>query len=173
MKDYYYNRRTGKLVVKRIRRTRHDRLTGLPLRYTSGLTPNQKLKYKKAIQTTRRYYQRTGLVKSRKPISIALKSRRSKHSIAFEKRYGFKVTEINKVKRKFPDTDVASILRKGRAAYSSGGSRPTVTGRGGTDQWAYARLASVLTGGKALAVDKDLVGPKSLMLIYQRRKHSF
>lgn len=31
-----------------------------------------------------------------------------------------------------------------------------------------ARLASVLTGGKALAVDKDLVGPKSLKKIYSK-----
>jgi hypothetical protein len=168
MRDYYYNRRTGKLVVKRIARARHDRLTGLPQRYTSGLTRNQKLQYKKSIQTSRRYYKRTGLVRGRKPVAKGLKSRRSKHSLAFEKRYGFKVTDVSKVKRLFKDTDVATILRKGRAAYSSGGSRPTVTGRGGTDQWAYARLASVLTGGKALAVDKDLVGPKSLRIIYTK-----
>jgi hypothetical protein len=168
MRDYYYNRRTGKLVVKRIRRARRDRLTGLPQRYTTGLTNAQKLKYKKSIQATRRYYQRTGLVRGRKPVSKTLKSRRSRHTVNFEKRYGFKVTEVSKVKKLFPDTDIDSILRKGRAAYSSGGSRPTVTGRGGTDQWAYARLASVLTGGKALAVDKNLVGSKSLRVIYGR-----
>lgn len=170
MRDYYYDRRTGKLSAygaKRIRRTRHDRLTGLPQRYTTGLTASQKLKYKKSIQATRRYYQRTGLVRGRKPVSKTLKSRRSRHTVAFEKRYGFKVTNVSRVKKLFPDTDVDSILRKGRAAYSSGGSRPTVTGRGGTDQWAYARLASVLTGGKALAVDKNLVGTKSLKIIYK------
>jgi hypothetical protein len=66
----------------------------------------------------------------------------------------------------FPDTDIDTILAKGRAAYASG-SRPTVTGPSGPEQWAYARLASVLTGGKALAVDKDLVGPKSLKVIYR------
>ena len=166
MKDFYYNRRTGKLVVKRISRTRHDRLTGLPIRYTRGLTPSQKLKYKKSIQSTQRYYRKTGLVRGRKPVSKTLVSKRSRHTVNFEKKYGFRVTEVSKVKKMFPDTDVATILRKGRGAYASGGSRPTVTGRGGTDQWAYARLASVLTGGKALAVDKDLVGPKSLRKIY-------
>ena len=167
MRDYYYNRRTGKLVVKRISRTRHDRLTGLPERYTRGLTPSQKLKYKKSIQASRRYYKKTGLVRGRKPVAKGLVSKRSKHSIVFEKKYGFNVTEVSKVKKMFPDTDIATILRKGRGAYASGGSRPTVTGRGGTDQWAYARLASVLTGGKALAVDKDIVGPKSLRVIYK------
>lgn len=168
-RDYYYNRRTGKLVVKRIAPTRHDRLTGLPMRYTYGLTPSQKLKYKKSLQASRRYYKKTGLVKGRAPVARGLKSSRSKHSIAFEKKYGFKVTDVKKVKSLFKDTDVNTILRKGRGAYASGGSRPSVVGRGGTDQWAYARLASVLTGGKALAVDKDLVGPKSLRIIYDRR----
>ena len=167
MRDYYFNRRTGKLVVKRISRTRHDRLTGLPMRYTYGLTPTQKLKYKKSIQASRRYYRKTGLVRGRNPVAPKLKSRRSKHSIAFEKRYGFPVTNIRRVKAMFKDPDVDTILRKGRGAYASGGSRPTVTGRGGTDQWAYARLASVLTGGKALAVDKDLVGPQSLRRIFK------
>jgi hypothetical protein len=170
MRDYYYNRRTGKLVVKRIARTRHDRLTGLPTRYTSGLTPSQKLKYKKSIQSSRRYYEKTGLVRGRKPVARGLKSQRSKHSIAFEKKYGFKITDIKKVKSLFKDADVNTILKKGRGAYASGGSRPSVTGRGGADQWAYARLASVLTGGKALAVDKDLVGPKSLRIIYGREQ---
>ena len=168
MKDYYYNRRTGKLVVKRIAPTRHDRLTGLPVRYTRGLTPSQKLKYKKSIQASQRYYKKTGLVRGRKPVARGLKASRSKHSIAFEKRYGFPVTDITKVKKTFKDTDVMTILKKGRAAYASGGSRPTVTGKGGASQWAYARLASVLTGGKALAVDKDLVGPKSLRIIYKK-----
>jgi hypothetical protein len=46
------------------------------------------------------------------------------------------------------------------------GSRPTVTGNSGPERWARARLASVLVGGKALAVDKDLVGPKSLKKIF-------
>jgi hypothetical protein len=172
MKDYYYNRRTGKLVVNRIRRTRRDRLTGLPMRYTIGLTPSQKFKYKKAIQSTRRYYQKTGLVRGRNPwtpkFQKTLISHRSKHNITFERRYGFNVTDVAKVKKLFPDTDVNTILKKGRGAYASSGSRPTVTGRGGTDQWAYARLASVLTGGKALAVDKNLVGPKSLKRIFKK-----
>ena len=164
MKDYEY--KNGSLVVKRVRRVAQDKLTGLPKRYVSGLTPYQKRKYLKEIQETKRYYARTGKVKNRKPVSRSLKAKRSPHAKNFEDRYGFKVTELRKVKAKFSDTDVDMILAKGRAAYASG-SRPTATGPGGKDRWAYARLASVLTGGKAIAVDKDLVGKKSLKIIYK------
>ena len=64
---------------------------------------------------------------------------------------------LKKVKELFPDTDVQTILAKGYGAYASSGSRPNVS----SHQWALSRLASVLTGGKAYNVDKDLVGPKS------------
>ncbi len=164
-KDFYYNQKTGKLVVNRIRRARHDKLTGLPTRYTQGLTPSQKLKYRKTLKESQAYYKKTGLVKTREPVSKTLKTTRSKHVIEFEKRYGFSVSDIAKVKKMFPDTDVDKILAKGRAAYASG-SRPSVVGRGGIEAWSKARLSSTLTAGRSLAIDKDLVGPKSLKIIY-------
>lgn len=163
--DYYYDKKSKKLVVNRISRAPRDPLTNLPLRYTEGLTDKQKIKYAKEIEKTKRIYAETGRVVSRKPVSRSLSPQRSKHTQEFEERYNFSVRDLNKVRRKFPDTDIDTILAKGRAAYASG-SRPTVTGPSGPEQWAYARLASVLTGGKALAVDKDLVGPKSLKVIY-------
>jgi hypothetical protein len=97
-----------------------------------------------------------------------LKSVRSSYSVEFEKRYGFKISELDKVKKLFPDTDVNMIIKKGEAAYASG-SRPSVTGSGGAKQWGLARAASVFVGGKALGVDKDLVGPKSLKIIFSKK----
>lgn len=163
--DYYYSPKTNKLVVNRISRVSHDPVTGLPSRYTEGLTDKQKLKYKREIEETERVYKQTGKVQGRKPVSRSLSPQRSSHVIDFENKYHFKVTDMDKVRHTFPDTDVDEILAKGRAAYASG-SRPTVTGASGPTQWANARLASVLTAGKALAVDKDLVGPRSLKKIY-------
>jgi hypothetical protein len=164
-RDFFYSPKSGKLVVNRISRVPRDRLTNLPMRYTRGLTPSQKLRYKKEIQESTRYYKKTGKVRGRTSVSKTLKIRRSRYSDEFEKRYGFKVSEDDKIKKYFPDTDVKTILSKGRAAYASG-SRPSVVGSSGPERWARARLASVLVGGKALAVDKDLVGPKSLRRIY-------
>lgn len=164
--DYYYDKEKGKLIVNRIRRTRHDKLTGLPTRYTRGLTPRQKLAYKKEIQETSSEYKRYGRIRGRAPVSN-LKPKRSSHAAEFERRYGYKITDIDHVKHDFPDTNIDMILKKGRAAYASG-SRPTVTGSGGPTAWSLARLSSTLTGGKSLAVDKDLVGPKSLKKIYSK-----
>lgn len=96
-----------------------------------------------------------------------LKSKRSSYSVEFEKRYGFKISDLSKVKKLFPDTDVDMIIKKGEAAYASG-SRPSVTGSGGARQWGLARAASVFTAGKALQVDKNLVGSKSLKIIFKK-----
>jgi hypothetical protein len=100
--------------------------------------------------------------------SSSLPKKRSSYSVEFEKRYGFKVSELDKVKKLFPDTDVNMIIKKGEAAYASG-SRPSVTGSGGARQWGLARASSVFVGGKALSVDKDLVGPISMKVIFSKK----
>lgn len=175
--DYSYDKKTGRLIVNRIKRVHHDKLTGLPLRYARGLTPKERIAYKKEIQRTLSIYKKTGKVVGRKPESFRTAGprgsretyRRSSHAVKFEKCYGFKVTDLKKVKAKFPDTDVDGILAKGRAAYASG-SRPNRYGRAGVESWSYSRLSSTLSNGKALLVDKDLVGPKSLKIIMKQCK---
>lgn len=98
----------------------------------------------------------------------SLPKKRSGYSAEFERRYGFKVTDLEKFKKLFPDTDYKTILAKGRAAYASG-SRPSMTGKGGIEGWSWARLASASTGGKSLAIDKDLIGPKSMKVIFSKK----
>lgn len=129
----------------------------LPPQYVGGLAQAAARQQKALIAQSKREYEKTGKVEAR-PRVTGDRVPRSKHAARFESEYGYKVSDLAKVKRDFPDTDVAGILAKGRAAYASSGSRPNVT----PEQWAKARLASVLTGGKALRIDKDLVGPKSM-----------
>ena len=88
-----------------------------------------------------------------RPKVESFKSKRSSHVVKFEKKYGKKITDKkwindNLLKNKGQEL----ILSKGRGAYYSGGSRPNQT----PSSWAYARLASVLTGGKAKIIDKDI-----------------
>ena len=65
------------------------------------------------------------------------------------------------------------ILDKGRGAYYSSGSRPNQT----ADSWAYARLASSITGGPASAVDYTILeegcksNSKPLKLARKTYKH--
>lgn len=127
--------------------------------YVENLTKAQKAKQISLINKSKEEYEK-GKVEDRPKVSDA-PTKRSSHVIRFEKRYGFPITDKKALKATFPDTDIEGILSKGAGAYGSSGSRPNVS----VAQWSYARLASVLTGGPSLRVDKDLVGPVSLQKI--------
>lgn len=64
------------------------------------------------------------------------------------------------------------IVRKGRGAYFSSGSRPNQT----ADSWGYARLASAITGQNASVVDRSILEKgctrksRALRLARQRTK---
>ena len=124
----------------------------IPEKYLAGLTPQQRLIQQRLIRQSQREYKKEGMVSDRPRVSDA-PTKRSSHAKRFEDRYGFPVTDLKKVKEKFPTADVDKILARGRGAYMSSGSRPNVS----ASAWAYARLASALTGGKASKIDKDLL----------------
>lgn len=119
------------------------KLDSLPKRYIpKGLTPSDRKKQVKSI-----------LEKKDRPQVKSFQSKKSSHIIKFEKKYGKKITDKkwindNVYKKKGQE----ETLRKGRGAYYSAGSRPNQT----AESWALARLASVITGGKARNVDKKL-----------------
>lgn len=121
----------------------------LPEKYLAGLSPSQRLLQQRLIRQSQKEYEQKGIVKDRPKVS-SQKTKRSSHVKKFEEKYGYKISDINRVKKDFPNVDVDAILAKGRAAYGSSGSRPNVS----AEQWALARLASALTGGKAAIVDK-------------------
>lgn len=128
----------------------------LPPKYIENLSVPQRVLQQRLIKKSQKEYEESGIVKDRPEVNKK-PTPRSSHVKKFEKKYGFPITDLKQVKQEFPDTDIDEILAKGAAAYASSGSRPNVS----SFQWRYARLASVLTGGKAYKVDKDLVGPIS------------
>ena len=138
-------------------KTPKDKATGLPKTYVEGLSPSEKKKQAAAIKKTTALFQKTGKVAERPGTPSGT---RSPHVIKFEKRFGFPVTDLPKVKKEFPGTDIDTILKKGIGAFASG-SRPGQS----IASWKFARLASVLTGGKALGVDQNLVGDADLRKI--------
>ena len=78
---------------------------------------------------------------------------RSPHVKKFEKRYNRKITDLDFIyKNIISKKGVDLIMDKGKAAYFSSGSRPEVS----KEAWAYARLASVITGGKSRQVDRKI-----------------
>ncbi len=80
-------------------------------------------------------------------------TKRSSHVVKFEKKYGTKITNDSYISKNIiSQTGINKILSKGRGAFKSAGSRPNTS----MEAWARSRLASVIVGGKARAVDKDI-----------------
>jgi len=93
------------------------------------------------------------IVEGTKRPETSAKPRRSSFVVAFEKKYGTKITDRDFIhKNIITNTGIDKILSKGRGAYYSGGSRPNQT----PSSWAYGRLASVIMNGKARQVDIDI-----------------
>jgi hypothetical protein len=73
--------------------------------------------------------------------------------IKFEKKYNKKITDEDFIhKNIITRTGQQKIMDKAKGAYFSGGSRPNQT----PSSWSYARLASVIVGGPARKIDKDI-----------------
>ena len=124
----------------------------IPSKYTSGLSPSDKKKQTKSIKESRELYKK-GKFKDRPKLKSG-KTKRSSHVVKFEKMYGTKINDKQYiVKNLISETGREAIIKKGKAAYASSGSRPNQT----PFSWGLSRLASVLTFSNALKVDKDIV----------------
>jgi len=113
----------------------------IPARYLKGLKGKDREKQIKSI------FEGTIRPKTAAP------EKRSSHVIKFEKKYNKKITDEDWIhKNIITKTGQKKIMDKAMGAYFSGGSRPNQT----PSSWAYARLASVITGGGARKVDKTI-----------------
>lgn len=126
----------------KVRKVAKEKESGLPKKYVpKGLSPSDK---KKQIQSIKEGKDRP---------KVDYKNKKSSYVVKFEKKYGKKITDKKWISQNIIKmAGINKILAKGRGAYYSGGSRPNQT----KDSWAYARLASVIVGGKARQVDKDI-----------------
>jgi len=129
-----------------------DKDTGLNKKYVpKSLTKADKQKQVKSI--------REG--KDRPKLKSA-KTKKSSYTTKAEKYFKGNTSLTNIAKTiGVSKTGLSKILSKGRGAYYSAGSRPNVS----AEQWARARLYSVLFGGKARSVDKDIVNEYKIPLL--------
>ena len=106
----------------------------VPLRYIpKQLTRKDKDKQRKELAKSQKLYKKNKYYTRKKMKSFVGKP--SKHVVKAQKLYGI------------------DNLREGQGAYFSSGSRPNQT----PHSWAYARLASAITGGKSSAVDWNIL----------------
>ena len=118
------------------------------------LTKKDKKKQTKMLIKSRRLYKK-GSYFTRKNIN-SFKSKKSQHIIKAEKIYNVDkigaTQELSKATRCSKNA-LAKIINKGAGAYFSSGSRPNQSAQ----SWGLARLASAITGGKAAAVDYNIL----------------
>ena len=123
----------------------------IPKKYTASLSRKDKNEQKKNLIKSRKMYKK-GIYVDR-PKLKSYPKKRSSHIVTFEKKYNHKITDKDFIHKNIISTKGQNqILKKGRGAYYSSGSRPNQS----SSSWAYARLASVITGGKARKVDKKI-----------------
>lgn len=117
-------------------------------KYYSHLSPKNREKQLSMIRKSRRLYKK-GKYFTRSKLNYPVKV--SPHIIRAQKIYGTKIIPSKELASKTGCSINAlkQIVRKGEGAYYSSGSRPSQTAH----SWAYARLASAISGGKASKVD--------------------
>ena len=127
----------------------------LPIRYVpKQLTSKDKQKQIAMILKSKKMYKKHKYF-TRKPIA-SYKNKTSNHIINARKIY--KIRNILPTKELSLKTGcklsaLKEIIKRGEGAYYSSGSRPNQTAQ----SWAFSRLASSITGGKAAAVDYDIL----------------
>ncbi len=148
----------------------------IPIRYLpKNLSKKDKKKQVQMLLKSRKLYKKKKYF-TRKKVS-SYKSKTSNHILNARKIYGVeKIIPSKELASKTGCTVAAlkKIVNKGAGAYFSSGSRPNQTGQ----SWGLARLASSITGGKAAAVDYDIINKgcqhnKKAFILASRAKRKY
>jgi hypothetical protein len=127
----------------------------VPIKYIpKRLSKKDKAKQKKQLKKSRAAYKK-GIYIHRKPLK-SFKNKKSQHLINAEKIYKVNKVVINNNLAKKTGCSIKAlnkIVKKGQGAYYSSGSRPNQTAH----SWGIARLASSISGGKAAAIDYNIL----------------
>ena len=127
----------------------------VPVKYLpKRLSKKDNAKQKKQLQKSRSAYKK-GIYINRKPLT-SFKNKKSQHLINAEKIYKVNKVVINNNLAKKTGCSIKAlnkIVKKGQGAYYSSGSRPNQT----SYSWGIARLASSISGGKAAAIDYNIL----------------
>jgi len=132
-----------------------------PRRYVPGNLTRKDRKSQIAMLLKSRRLYKTHKYYTRKPLSSYTNNtnntnKKSNHIMDARRIYDIQTITPNKELARKTGCSISSlnqIVKKGKGAYYSSGSRPNQT----PQSWGLARLASALTAGKAAAVDYDII----------------
>lgn len=123
----------------------------IPKKYTKGLSSKDKKKQRDNIKKAKKSYKNKKYID--RPKLKSYKNKKSSWTQKFKKKYG-DITKISDISKKtgLPEGELRAVLRKGRGAYYSSGSRPNQT----AESWGRARMYSYIMGGPTRKYDKEI-----------------
>tara|TARA_B100000780_G_C20840477_1_gene333999 strand:+ start:54 stop:512 length:459 start_codon:yes stop_codon:yes gene_type:complete len=138
-------------------RTKTRRLSRrIPRKYTKGLSRKDKEKQQRSIRKAIRSYK---IKKGSKryvprPTLKSYKSKKSQWLVKFEKKYGKDIKSYKEISKKtgIPVKALQEVVKKGKGAYYSSGSRPNQT----AESWGKARMYSFIIGGPTRKYDNHI-----------------
>lgn len=124
----------------------------IPKKYSYKLSRKDKKRQLRSIKKARRSY-RKGIYIDR-PKLKSYHSKKSSWVTKFEKKYGDNIKTYKEIEKAtgIPKQALMAVVRKGKGAYYSSGSRPNQT----ASSWGKARMYSYIMGGPTRKVDKHI-----------------
>jgi len=145
-KEYYRNK---KMIRKKSKKKKGGKL---PKHYTARLSKKDKKKQIRSIKKASRAYDKGKYIN--RPKLKSYKSKKSSWVTKFEKKYGEDVKTYKEIEKAtgIPAKALKLVVKKGKGAYYSSGSRPNQT----AESWGKARMYSYIMGGPTRKVDQHI-----------------
>ena len=126
----------------------------IPKKYTANLSRKDKKKQIRSIKKAQRSYRKRKKEYIDRPKLKSYRSKKSSWVKKFEKKYGENVKSLKQISKAtgIPVKALQKVIKKGKGAYYSSGSRPNQT----ASSWGKARMYSFIMGGPTRKVDKHI-----------------
>ena len=124
----------------------------LPKHYTAKLSRKDKKKQIRSIQRSSKMYKKGKYIN--RPKLKSFRSKKSSWVTKFEKKYGKDIKSYKDIEKAtgIPAKALKDVVKKGKGAYYSSGSRPNQT----ATSWGKARMYSYIMGGPTRKIDKHI-----------------
>ena len=133
---------------------------GIPKKYTARLNRKDKKKQLRSIRKAKRSYKKGKYID--RPKLKSYKSKKSSWVTKFEKKYGKDIKSYKQIEKVtgIPKKALMEVVRKGKGAYYSSGSRPNQT----AESWGKARMYSYIMGGPTRKYDQHITDKYNVQL---------
>ena len=147
-----YGLTNKKMIRKKSKKSKKKKGGKLPKHYTARLSKKDKKKQIRSIKKSSRAYDKGKYIN--RPKLKSYKSKKSSWVTKFEKKYGEDVKTYKEIEKAtgIPAKALKLVVKKGKGAYYSSGSRPNQT----AESWGKARMYSYIMGGPTRKVDQHI-----------------